>query len=343
MADSQGVDGGPADAQRAAALADHVARLEADNRRLRAQLAAAGVIGDDGADAGHGPFFVGGTGRSGTWVVGRLVGQHPAVAVVRTELRFHASEHGFRRVLEGTESAQDYAQRVRERWFGLAGPGGRAKGLFLLATSAQLSGATRRLVELAPDDVEAGLRAFTHELVDPFAFGRGARTWIETTPDNSSAVDCLLRVFPAGRAIDIVRDGRDSASSVVSMPWGPNDLDEALGWWEQRVRAADAAIAAAPPDRVLRLRFEEFALTDRDAKLHELFEFCGLALTSPVRRSFDKTVDPARANVGRWRESLSRRDAASLNERYRAIYDALVADGVRCLPISPDEADALHR
>lgn len=341
MADDPAESGGPR-----AEASDHgrrIAALEAENQYLRSLLAGTGRSVDPVAEGDTGPFFVGGTGRSGTWILGRLLDKHPAVTAIHTELRFHSDEGGFCGVLDGSQTPEEYAQRVRDRWFNLTAADGGSKGLRLVATSKQLNQATQLLVTHGATDMAAGLRAFTHELVDPYAFGRGTRTWVETTPANSSAVDCLMEVFPNGRAIDIVRDGRDSASSVVSMKsWGPKTLTEGLDWWEKGVRAADASIARAPEDRVLLLRFEEFALTHRDERLTELFEFCELPMTRDVQRYMHRRVDPEDAHVGRWRSSMSKRQATSFSLRYSEIYDRMVADGIRCLPIAPDVADELQ-
>jgi hypothetical protein len=319
--------------RRVVELEQRVAELEA--LRLADGRAA------DGDVAAPGPYFVGGTGRSGTWLVGRLLGRHPDITVVRTELRFHASEGGFGRVLTGDETPAEYAARVRERWFGLAGPGGRAKGLFLIATSGQLSAATRQLVELAEHDVALGLGAFVHTLVDPFAFGRGSRTWVETTPDNAAAAHELTTVFPRGRVIDIVRDGRDSAASVITMPWGPSTPDEALDWWAERVRLAHESLSRSPAHRVLRLRFEEFSLTHRDERLDQLLDFASINRSRAIESYFAKHVDPERAHIGRWRGELTGRERDRFDHRYTEIYEELRGAGVTNLPIEPAEADRL--
>lgn len=330
----------PAVGQSAPELARRVVALEAENRRLRARLASheATSASNDGTP---GPFFVGGTGRSGTWLVGRVLRTHPEVSAIRTELRFHSSDDGMGGVLDGRESVDDYIDRVRDRWFNLIGPRGEAKGLFLIATPAQLAEAERELRRLAPSDLPAALRSYMEMLIDPFALGRGCRTWVETTPDNSAAAHRLTTVFPHCRVIDIVRDGRDSAASVVTMPWGPNDPFRALAWWADRVRSAHDALSASPPERVHRMRFEELSLTHRNERLHELMSFCGLEVDQRIQRSFDKHVDAERAHVGRWRREIRARDRRRFDDAYRRLYDDMRADGVMNLPIEPDAADLL--
>ncbi|MDW3219854.1 MAG: sulfotransferase [Acidimicrobiales bacterium] len=317
-----------------------VADLEQEVNYLRARLRRAEADADEIDDAAPGPFFVGGTGRSGTWMLGRLLGQHPDVAVIRTELRFHSSEGGFGRVLRGEESIDEFTDRVRSRWYGIAGASGSPKGLLLLATSGELSEATKRLRADGGDPASA-LRAFAHRLVDPYAHGRGARTWVETTPDNTAATDVLLQVFPRARVFDIVRDGRDVAASVVTMAWGPDSPDDALDWWAARVRAGHAAMARADADRVMRVRFEEFALTHREQRLDEVLACAGFERTKAIERYFARAVDPEKAHTGRWRAEMSSARAAAFDARYRDLYRELEDEGVAGLPITPDDADRL--
>lgn len=313
-----------------------VRELEEEVARLRARLA-----GGHARAVGRRPIFVGGTGRSGTWVMGRLLGNHPDYVTVRTELRFHSSEQGLRDLVRGEEAPEAFVERVRDRWFGIKGASGNPKGLFMLATRDELRRASRRLVEDAEADVTAAARSFVHELVDPFALGRGAIGWVETTPDNASASDVLTRVFPDALVVVMSRDGRDVASSVHSMPWGPDSIVASLDWWEERVREADIARQDADPARVLDVRLEELIHTERIATFDRVVEAVGLDDVDGLRRYFDRRMDASRAHVGRWRKDVDASRAREVDDRYREILDGLRADGVGGLPIDPDVADEL--
>jgi hypothetical protein len=336
----------PADVVNAAGastdLLRQVQRLESENRALRARLAGAGAARTDEVEhPGVGPIFIGGTGRSGTWMVGRLLARHPDVVAVHTELRVHSSHKGgFRRVLSGEETPEEFARFAHEHWFTITGPKGQPKGLSLIATASELTAASNRMIERAAIDPAAALGGFLHELVDPYALGRGGRTWVETTPDNAGAADSLTRAFPDCRVINIVRDGRDAAVSASGMPWGPNRPSSGLRWWASRVKAAHTAIAAADTDRVLTVRFEELVVTHREERFAELLDFVGLDAVPPVRKYFDQRVDAGSANIGRWR-TLGPWRRRRVDGAYRRIYDHLSANGVGGLPLHPDVVDAL--
>jgi hypothetical protein len=323
-------------------LLRQIQQLESENSALRARLARTGAGQVDDVEApGVGPIFIGGTGRSGTWMVGRLLARHPDVVAIHTELRVHSSHRGgFRRVLSGEETPEEFARFAREHWFTITGPKGQPKGLSLIATSSELTNACDRMIKRAAIDPAAALGGFLHDLVDPYALGRGGRTWVETTPDNAGAADSLTQVFPNARVINIVRDGRDAAVSASSMPWGPNRPSSGLRWWASRVKAAHRAIGAADPDRVLTVRFEELVVTQREERFAELLDFVGLDAVPPVRKYFDQRVEAGSANIGRWR-TLGRSRRRRIDAAYRRVYDRLSAEGVAGLPLHPDAVDAL--
>lgn len=291
-------------------------------------------------DVPPGPVLVGGTGRSGTWVVGRLLGAHPGWLTIPTELRFHAVSSGFRAVLRGDRTPEDFAHGVRNRWHRISGGSGLAKGLQLLVTPHELSEAVRQFRRRAKDDLPDALGCLLLDVTEPFVRGRGALGWTETTPANAESAAALLTTLPLGRLVHTVRDGRDVAASVATMPWGPDTIEDGLRWWAQRV--LDAHHGTRPvADRVLTVRLEELVHLDRDARFDELVAFTGFADPTPLRDYFDERVDAPRGNVGRWRRQVDAGERSRIDGRYREFLAELGDLGVTCLPTDPDVVDEL--
>jgi hypothetical protein len=320
-------------------LVARITELETEVTHLRARFAGSG----SDSESVSGPIFVGGTGRSGTWALGRLIGHHPDIATVRNELRFHVDAGGFRDVLNGSETVSEFAARITKSHYYFVGPNGGPRGLILVATRDELQDATRRAELIAEHAGGAeALRTFTHQLVDPFALGRGARTWVETTPGNVAAVDNLHKVFPACRVIHTVRDGRDVAASLVTMSWGPATFERGLEAWAKRLRTADRRSRAADPDRLLVIRLEELIHLDREAQFDRLATFLGIDHRDELRAYFDQQMTPDHAHIGRWRSETDHDQAAKIDADYRRVYDDLAGDGVTCLPVHPDAADRIR-
>jgi hypothetical protein len=261
------------------------------------------------------PLFVGGTGRSGTWALGRLLGQHPALVTVHTELRFHAQQRAFGRLLEGSLSPDTYADGFLERFFGLTSGDGTPKGLQLLVSRWEATRAVSSFRRRAAEDLPAALGALVHELVDPYARARRAGGWVETTPHNAAVADALTAVLPRAHVLHTVRDGRDVAASMAAMPWGPDDPVTALDLWARGLRASDAAFRRADPARVHVVRFEDLVVRDRDRTLTGLLDRLGIQDRERIQRRFEVKLDPTRANIGRWRRDVGADVAAAVAAR----------------------------
>jgi hypothetical protein len=288
-----------------------------------------------------GPVFVGGTGRSGTWVIGRMLRHHPNWITVHTELRFHSVPAGFVSVLDGSVTPERFADRLENKWFRISGGSGNAKGLQIIAARHEVQRALRKFLKRAESDVPQALGELLLELIEPYARGRGAVGWAETTPYNAHAAHALLTALPSARLVHTVRDGRDVASSVSSMPWGPDSIEEALDWWASRVLQASLGVAAADPGRVHTVRLEELVHLEREATYRGLLEFLDFEDHEAVRRYFDEQIDSKRGNVGRWRKQVDKSERDRIDGRYRELLDELRDRGMDVLPTEPDRVDEL--
>src|ERR671934_878345 len=61
--------------------------------------------------------FVGGTGRSGTHILARLLAKHERLALVPVEVRFHVDDRGFPGLLAGDVSREQFVRRLRGFWW----------------------------------------------------------------------------------------------------------------------------------------------------------------------------------------------------------------------------------
>jgi len=75
------------------------------------------------------PVFVGGTGRSGTTVTGRLVGALEGYVVIPIELRFHTDRGGLPDVLSYRVTHERFIERLQNEWFYRELPNGETRGL----------------------------------------------------------------------------------------------------------------------------------------------------------------------------------------------------------------------
>ena len=70
--------------------------------------------------------FVGGTGRSGTHVIARLLGQHSRYEMIPIECRFHCNPSGLADVVTGKATPEEFLDKLRRFWWHRVRRGGRA-------------------------------------------------------------------------------------------------------------------------------------------------------------------------------------------------------------------------
>lgn len=130
------------------------------------------------------------------------------------------------------------------------------------------------------------------------------------------------RHFPASPVVNVVRDGRAVVNSLLHSPrpyggsgtMGRDDAVHCARQWSTQVDQ-QTAIAAAEPDRVLQLRYED-VMQDLDGSLRRTAEFCGWTAGSGAtafsvtesERAIHELVagPPVQRRVEGWRQELSR-------------------------------------
>lgn len=287
-----------------------------------------------GSQAPDRPVFVGGTGRSGTTIAGRLLGHHRDLRATNPrELRFISSRGGVADAYAGLVTPQQVVDALWEHWYVRVKPSGARSGLFRRLDEPHMRAACEEYVSGFAGDPYAASRHFAEVIVSsgPESGARGEAStkprWVDTTPANARAADRVLALFPEGVVVHMMRDGRDVAASFVSKPFGPRDVFAALDAWGERMLEAHRAEQACPPGRFLRVDLHALSVTDRDGTLAALLEGIGVEPDRRMREWFDAHVLPEQAHVGRWRRDYDEATCARIDERYEQILATLDAVG----------------
>ena len=276
------------------------------------------------------PIFVGGTGRSGTTITGRILGAHPSYHMIPFEVRFITDKGGLCDLVEGRTGINGFSRRCQDRWWKRT----EKQGLFLLTDEPSLRGALEELRrELSRDRYAAGAR-FVHRVLDPVTIKAGKQGWVEMTPPNIMVADTIAKMWPDAPQVHSVRDGRDVACSVVPLKWGPGELEAALDWWAKELAEAFEA-SDRIPGRVLTVQMEELILSERAREYARLVEFCGLDDAPKLRAFFEGQATPERAHIGRWRHDLPEADRAAFDARHARLAGRILAHG---WPYRPNDA-----
>ena len=288
------------------------------------------------------PVLIGGTGRSGTTILAELIGQHSSFSLIPIEASFHCDARGFQGLREGTYGIEEFRARFLKHYFFRKVSDGTSRGLKLAGISrARAVSAIDEFVAAYPANPTKASATLMHRLFDPLAEESGAKSWIEMTPRNVLHASYLQSLFPLGRMIHIVRDGRDVATSVAGRRWGPNDPFEALEWWGGLLRQAQAA--EGKPRNSLLVGFESLIFDDRERQYDRILRFLGVADEPAMREFFEEKMAGELAHRGRWRNSVPAEDQDRFDEAYERIVGELRADGIAAANVLGDGGQPRRR
>jgi hypothetical protein len=280
-------------------------------------------------------LFVGGTGRSGTHVLAKLLSRHPRLAMVPLEVRFHVEERGFPGLLDGRVSKDQFLRRMRGFWW-KGFQTRRMRGLYRFVSEETFEQALGTFEDGFEGDREAACRRLFLDLLWPWVERSGADALIEQSCDTVAQAPALVRLFDDAKFIHVVRDGRDASASRVGQTRGfvyPRTRAQGLEWWEARIRAIDAGARAIPPERLLTVSLDEMLLLGPRRGLKHICRFTGVYVNRRMKQFFNRRMSAELANTERWRRGLSDRRAAKLERLYVEIIDRFEAEGIGCTPL----------
>lgn len=282
------------------------------------------------------PIFTGGTGRSGTTVLGTLLGKHSQVwATLPRELRFLTDRFGLLDLTIGGTTTSLLPSAIKERlflrrlngeWWYRVGPDGHERGLHRGLLPHDFERAQQLFRESEENRTERARLLIG--MVDQAALSNGASMWVDTSPANAMNASRLISLLSNALVIHVIRDGRDACASVVSRKWGPDDPLSALNWWRKRMLLSHRGISSAPKEQTMSLILEDLLANDRDKSYKDLLRFLGLDDEPEMQDFFNQQMTAERGHIGRWKEDIPRDVRAKFQDQYAQIWRELDALGI---------------
>jgi Sulfotransferase family len=284
-------------------------------------------------------LFSGGSGRSGTTVVGKMIGRHPAVQVaVPLEIKFLTAGNGLldlaggrrfhkngKPILRKDGNLRLFEKSVVNKWWIVESKSQEKTGLHLGIDQELLMQLLDELRENFYEDRVMASRIFFRKYVDSQLAKRDRSRWIDTTPPNLMRSSEIVSLLPGAKFIHMIRDGRDVASSVVKEKWGPSEHFEALEWWRERLMKIISE-SKKNPEAILHVWLEDLIHFDRDESFNRILSFTNLPEAAPMKRYFDDEMQPKAAHSNRWQSEVGHSERFS--NRYIEIYEELVGLGL---------------
>lgn len=264
----------------------------------------------------RGVIFVGGSGRSGTSLIAKLLAAHPTIDLVPRELRVHSDPGGLTDWLAGRVAGPWLERRMRGYWMTRTSPTGDDRSLLrFCADREEYLAAVDRFSTQCTQDREAAARGFIEDLVSSSCVGGTA--WVEMSPPNAAALGGLQRLFPDARFIHAVRGGLDVAASLLRMAWAPDAPCDCLMFWADRVVDGARAAQETPSAQHAIVHMEDL-VGDPGGTLGALCEALDLPRELPELPAIGTIVQPGRAHIGRWEAEIDHAEQPKLIALYIA-------------------------
>jgi Sulfotransferase family len=295
--------------------------------------------------------FVGGTGRSGTHVIARLLGRHSRYHMIPIECRFHCNPSGLADVVTGRATPEEFVGKLRRFWWHRVrhrGPAlarlspfgrreGKVRGLHKIIARDRFDEAVTQFEETAGGDPVAASRTLFFDLLEPLAQEAGKPGLVEMSCFTVASAPGLERIFPEAQFVHAVRDGRDSGSSKASKrqkSHHPTGVTDGIEWWLERLRLAEQGVRGLQdPGRVVPISLDELVWGDRERALGDLLGFLELDEEPALREFFGSEMSTEAAHRERWREDLSQAEQQQVQERYEAALAQLEREGYHCAAV----------
>ena len=303
------------------------------------------------------PIFIGGTGRSGTTVLGDLLNEHSLVRTSNpTEIKFLANRGGLLDVVFGSMNSQienrekisifhyrtyrertqkdllhrnqrfdEFNKKIWEKWWEIDSPAPHGPGLHVGIEKRDLQRLLSDFSNSMKKSPSKHAKKFMNSFIALQKNHKGEKYWAETTPMNISYSNRLTQLFPDAKFIVIRRDPRDVIASLLTKDWGPNTALEGIEWIESRLRADNDALRAVEPKQVLVIHLEDLVTNSAEETYSKILDFLELE-DEPAMRKFHTTKMTAEnASSGRWRDEI---DTPEFREAIEAMKARLENDNI---------------
>ncbi len=202
------------------------------------------------------PIFVVGCARSGTTLLQSMIHAHPRLAMP-PENRFVIPVYKKRMAL-GDLRKRDGAELVADE---VGKYGTRLKDL----------GLTRARVRARMYESPPTVGSQVGSVLELYADRHTKRRWGDKRPNYIQFLPELMALFPDAQLVHIIRDGRDCAASLITMPWWEHGYARAVCKWRDAIEAGNTAKSLGS-DSYYEIRYEDLVAKPAKA-LGELCDY----------------------------------------------------------------------
>jgi len=208
------------------------------------------------------PIFIGGCDRSGTTMLGSMLGVHTHCVCVPESQFLIESLSYFNYTIDKVDPISVFQTIEKHPRFKL--------------WNIKIESDNIKHMSSYPELIEYIIRVYNNKY-----HNKHLEVWIDHTPANIMYATTLNSLFLDTKMIHLVRDGRAVASSLLALPWGPKSADAIALFWLQNLAYGFAVESYYGKDRVMRVKYEDL-VTDPQTTLAQICSFIGLDFQQPM-------------------------------------------------------------
>lgn len=201
------------------------------------------------------PFFILGSQRSGTTMLRLMVNTHPNLAVPHETAFmtvFHPRLGDYGDLSQGENAARLLDDIARHPLV--------VRGGHITDKEAILS----HPISNFPDLIDA--------IMTEYAKLKGKVRWGDKTPYYTPDIDILWHLFPNGKFIHLVRDGRDVALSLRNISWSSKSIPRLAEDWRWKTTVCHKVGSVLGPKHFLEMKYEDL-VRDSEHCLRRICDF----------------------------------------------------------------------
>lgn len=126
--------------------------------------------------------------------------------------------------------------------------------------------------------------------------------WADKTPPHIDHIELLKQIFPDAKFIELVRDGRDVALSIMGLPFGGNNAWVTGKRWAHCIRQGKRAHERYPDD-VITVRYEDL-ITESERELRRVSAFVGIDYHEDMLKVENTDPSKLQADQAKWFSNL---------------------------------------
>lgn len=248
-------------------------------------------------------IFVGGTGRSGCTIVGKIIGINPTVYNF-VETHFLVTSGGLRRILKSKDPKYTLKKRIFYSLNEIRKNCEELKPIYTKQMVIDLLKEDLRVYETIVKFFDIGLNHVNKQIM------------LNKTPHCVVQADLLYKMFPNFKMIHIFRNPYDVYASVKPLFWGPSNVKAFIKWYNKTMVDANRARKRIPKRNYMIMKMEDIVLKPRNM-IEKISNFIGIKLGEDSV----KLVNKRQAHMKRYENELSDEEIGEIRKNCMLSYD----------------------